>query len=110
MIDEQMNSGLPVDFQHSPTHRLDHKSDLQREVMALWRQGNRLRNEGRNKRHQLKRLSEQTVSKQKMEAVAARRRLLESQHKSLEKRQRLRGRDVFQPVGGHDIPRVFSAW
>ncbi|CAL1140231.1 unnamed protein product [Cladocopium goreaui] len=60
--------------------------DLENKVTALWRQGNRLRNEGRNKRYQLKQLAEQNVGRTNFQGVIARRNLLEKQHQELQKR------------------------
>eukprot|EP00435_Cladocopium_sp_Y103_P040018 s18_g10.t2 len=60
--------------------------DLENKVTALWRQGNRLRNEGRNKRYQLKQLGEQKVGRTNFQSVIARRSLVEKQHQELQKR------------------------
>ncbi|CAK9095328.1 unnamed protein product [Durusdinium trenchii] len=58
---------------------------LELKVVNLWRQGNRLRNEARNKRQQLQKLS--TSSKGvRFDAVLQRRNLLEDEHSKLQKR------------------------
>jgi len=62
--------------------------DLEHQVVALWKRGSRLRNQGRNKRQQLQQLTSSTVAQTRLDAVLARRSLLETEHKEILKKYR----------------------
>lgn len=62
--------------------------DLEHQVVALWKQGSRLRNQGRNKRQQLQQLASSTVAQTRLDATLARRSLLETEHKELQRKYR----------------------
>lgn len=71
----------PLELAHSV-------KDLEHQVVALWKQGSRLRNQGRNKRQQLQQLTSSTVAQTRLDAVLARRSLLETEHKEILKKYR----------------------